>query len=122
MDKLQIAEELLKNSTDNSLSKYIREYIECLKNNRLHNEEMILLDNGITYIRDVNFDFTGWMLQESPIGYSYIFYNEANNQRFDLAIFNTGEVVPRYIKESNERDADTIQEAISEYDSGVGME
>lgn len=35
---------------------------------------------------------------------------------FDLAAFEDGEVIPRYISNGNEEDANSIQEAIENYD------
>ncbi|MFF5400386.1 hypothetical protein ACFY5J_23760 [Peribacillus butanolivorans] len=54
------------------------------------------------------------MLQEIPIFYCHCFWNEHSKKSFDLAVWNLGEVIPRYLdSEHNEKDAKTIQEVIT---------
>lgn len=121
MGKMQIASELLKNSTNiyiqNLIDKYI-ENIHVIENNKCENEELIRFDNCISYIKKVGFDIIDWMLFEIPIFYSYCFWNKKTKKAFDLAVWNIGEVIPRYLDcGANEQDAKTIQEAIEKYDT-----
>lgn len=120
MDKKHIASELRNNTTNMNLKKFIDEYISKIKDIEskkcdIDAVELIRFDNCVYYIKSVNFDITGWMLFEIPIFYSHCFYNEKTKQCFDLAVWDIGQVIPRYIDSGNEQDTKTIQEAIEKY-------
>lgn len=120
MEKIQIAHELFNNTSNVYLKKFISEYIENIEeieSNKCVEKEFIRFDNCITYIKEVDFDIAGWMLFEIPIFYSYCFWNKITKKAFDLAVWDIGEVIPRYLDNcSNEQDANSIQEAIEKYD------
>lgn len=130
MDKLQIANELLKNTTNIYLKNQLENYIANM-NLYIYGhisegdfeilDEGIALDMCITYIEKEKFDITDWQLFEIPIYYvplqykTHVFYNSKTKQMFDLAVFYDGEVIPRYIANGSEKDATSIQEAIEKY-------
>lgn len=119
MTKVEIANELLKNSTSVYQKELIKKYIESIDklDNKCINKELIRFDNCISYFLDEKFDITGWMLFDIPIFYSHCFWNTKSKQAFDLAVWNIGEIIPRYLdSEADEQDAKTIQEAIEKYD------
>lgn len=112
-DKLQVAYELLKNTTNIYLKSEIENYIKAVELNRL--TENNTLDIRLEYILNEKFDITGWMLYEIPIDYAYCFFNESTKESFDLDLFD-GVVTPAYINENAcERDAKSIQEAIDNF-------
>ncbi|MGG4263766.1 hypothetical protein [Peribacillus simplex] len=119
MNKLEIAEELLKNTDGDYLKVYISNYIlymEEFENGWDGDIDLIRFHNCISYIEKENFDIRGWMLLEVPIFYNHCFWNEQTDENFDLVVWELGEVIPRYLdSEINERDAKTIQEAIDKY-------
>jgi len=121
MEKLQIANELLKNTTNNDILEVIKNYIQnidALEQLKCNNKELIRLDNCISYIKEVDFDISGWMLFEIPIFYSHCFWNKNTKKAFDLVVWHIGEIIVRYLDtEANEQDAKTIQEAIDKYDT-----
>ncbi|MCP1181231.1 hypothetical protein NKS28_27865 [Bacillus sp. 1663tsa1] len=121
MEKIEIAKELLENSLNIYIKKKIEEYIFHFEEGDYFNEKnheddsLIRFHNCITYIQEKGFDIKGWMLYEIPIYYSHCFYNKNTEQRFDLMVLNVGEVIPAYIDYSEEKDAETIEEAIRKY-------
>lgn len=120
MNKLEIAQELLKNTTYIYLREFIRSYIEnmqTIENGQADvDEPLIRFDNCISYIEKVQFDIREWGLWEIPIFYSHCFRNEKTKQFFDLAVWDIGEVIPRYIdSRACEEDAKSIPEAIEKY-------
>lgn len=121
MEKIEIVNELLKNSTGSKkrfLEEYLLNFYE-LEQEKYEDEEdksLVRLHNCISYIKEVDFDITGWELWEIPIFYSHCFLNKQTNEQFDLAVWDLGEVIPRYINDySNEQDAKSIEEAIKKY-------
>ncbi|ARJ25789.1 hypothetical protein B7492_32660 (plasmid) [Bacillus mycoides] len=121
MEKIEIANELLKNSTG-CIKEFIEEYLlnfKELEQEKYENEDdesLVRLHNCISYIKEEDFDITGWELWEIPIFYSHCFFNKQNDEQFDLAVWDLGEVIPRYINDhSNEQDAKNIEEAIKKY-------
>lgn len=125
MTKLQIANELLKNTTSICLKNLIENYIANMngyvaghisEGDFVIDDELIGLDLCITYIEKENFNIMDWQLLEIPIYYAHVFYNPKTEQMFDIAVFDDGEVIPRYIMNGNEQDATSIQEAIEKYD------
>jgi len=124
--KLQIANELLKNTTNIYLKNQIENYIANMNgyiNGYVSEGDFEILDNGIaldmciTYIEKEKFDIKDWQLFEIPIYYAHVFYNPKTEQMFDIAVFADGEVTPRYISKGNEKDATSILEAIEKYDT-----
>lgn len=119
--EVEIAKELLKNSYNISIKRSIENYIlnfEELEQREFENKNygQIRLHNCISYIKEANFDITGWMLFEIPTFYSHVFMNKNTNQFFDLAVWDIGKVIPRYIDEDTcEQDAKSIEEAIKNY-------
>jgi len=128
MGKLQIANELLKNTTNIYLKNQIENYIANV-NGYIHGhvsegdfeilDDGIALDMCITYIEKDKFDIKDWQLFEIPIYYAHVFYNPKTEQMFDIAVFEDGKVIPRYIKNGNEKDATSIQEAIEKYTTDI---
>lgn len=120
MEKMKIASELLTNSTNIYIKKFIDDYIKNIgkiENNKCEDESLVRFDNCISYIKEKEFDIIGWMLFEIPIFYSHCFWNMSKKKAFDLAVWDIGEVIPRYLdSNSNEQDANTIQDAIEKYD------
>ncbi|PGA62241.1 hypothetical protein [Bacillus pseudomycoides] len=124
MEKLEIAKELLKNSLNIYIKAKIEKYIfhfeefeggVYFNKKDLEDDSLIRFHNCISYIQETGFDIKGWMLYEIPIYYSHCFYNKSKGQRFDLMVLNVGEVIPAYIDYSEEKDAETIEEAIKKY-------
>lgn len=119
--KIQIANELLKNTTNIPLQDFIKHYIMIERNdimNEYEDEKDILrLDKCIEYIVESEFDITGWGLNEIPVYYDYVFFNKEKKKAFDLIIYNLNDrVIPSYIDRNyNDQDATTIQEAIEKY-------
>lgn len=121
MEKIQISQELLNNTNNIYLKEFINKYIESIKeieSNKCWKKEFIQFDNCITYIKKVDFDITGWMLFEIPIcTYLHCFWNKTEKKAFDLVVWDTGKVIPRYTDKCNkEQYANSIQEAIEKYD------
>lgn len=125
MNRIEIAKELLKNTTNIYLKKDIENYIlnidyyitgHILKNEFYISDTVMGLDMCISYIEKENFNITNWGLFEIPIYYSYVFYNDKTIQMFDIAIFEDATVIPRYLSKGNEKNAKSIQEAIEKYD------
>ncbi|PDY14160.1 hypothetical protein COO16_04150 [Bacillus pseudomycoides] len=122
MEKIEIAEELLKNTPNIYMQKIIQEYrwyCDSIEKGEFESDEdttLIRFHNCISYIKEVGFDIRGWGLWEIPIFYSHCFYNKHTKEQFDLAVLKLGEVIPRFINHcSNEQDANSIQEAIENY-------
>lgn len=119
MNKIEIANELLKNTKNIYLKDFIKTYIKNIHNieqNKCKRKELIRLDNCISYIEKVNFNITDWGLWEIPIFYAHCFYKDKTKQMFDLAVWYIGEVIPRYLDANcNEEDAESIEEAIQKY-------
>lgn len=117
MESIKIANELLINTTNESLKVFISNYIlnmKVLENS--YDEQLIRFHNCITYIEKENFDITGWKLFEIPIFYAHCFRNDKTNQYFDLAVWDIGEVIPRYLDDNCcEQNSKSIQEAIDNY-------
>lgn len=122
--KLDIAKELLKNTKNIYLKRFIEKYINNFneiqnKNNKVLEEldlfEYINFDKCIEYINQSKFDITGWHLLEIPLSNIYTFYNKKRNEDFDLVVYKDN-VIPQYLDENyNIYDANSIQEAIEKY-------
>lgn len=121
MEKIQIANTLLKNTINKYLQGFIKEYIlniEAIEQRKCENETFVRFDNCISYLKEVDFNITDWMLFEIPIFYSHCFWNTNTKQAFDLAVWDIGKVMPRYLdSRANEQNAKTIQEAIEKYNT-----
>ncbi|MGZ9869566.1 hypothetical protein ACU3L3_14200 [Priestia endophytica] len=121
MNKLRIAEELLKNTTPDQLGTLLKNYIFNMRELKQvkykeEDEKLARLYNCIAYIEKENFDITGWALVEIPISFCYCFYNKSTDESFDLKVWDTGRVVPIYLdNEQDDREANSIQEAIEKY-------
>lgn len=119
MKKTKIANELLKNTTNEYLKVFISNYIsnmEFLEKGCDGDEKLCRFHNCITYIEQENFDITGWNLHEIPTFYAHCFRNKKKNQYFDLAVWDIGDVIPRYLDDDCcEKDAKSIQEAINNF-------
>ena len=113
MDKVRIAETILENTVNICMREFISDYINEI---RTHTNDMDVayarFDCCIDYIMESGFDMHGWGLWEIPIFYSHCFWNKTEKKAFDLAVWDIGEVIPRYIKDGNEHDASSIEEAI----------
>lgn len=118
MDKLSIAEELKMNSTNIYIKHFLDDYTYLLQLDKpFIEEDYIRLDNCIEYISKSEFDIKGWLLWEIPIFYSHCFLYKDYSKAFDLAVWDIGEVIPRYLDDSAcEQDAKSISEAIEKYD------
>jgi hypothetical protein len=112
-NKIKVASELLKNTTNIYIQNELTKYIEAIESNEMTklNED---LDLRVCHIIESAFDIEGFGIHEIPIYYSYVFSNENKGEWFDLVKFE-GVVSPRYIEVDCEYDAETIQEAISKY-------
>ncbi|MNW32195.1 hypothetical protein D3C74_91330 [compost metagenome] len=121
-----IAEELLKNTTNIYLKEFIQVYIKQI--NHLEQgtydkdsieyefETLLRFHSCITFIDNVQFNITGWQLNDIPIYYSHCFYNENTKESFDLAVWEIGQAIPVFINsDANEEETDTIQNAINNY-------
>ncbi|MCU6603821.1 hypothetical protein OCO53_25610 [Peribacillus frigoritolerans] len=119
MNKLEIANELLKNTRNEYLKVFISNYIlmmEELENGYDGDNDLIRFHNCVSYIEKENFDIKGWMLFEIPIFYCHCFWNTQTKKSFDLKVWDIGNVIPQYLdSEIHERPAKTIQEAINNY-------
>lgn len=117
MDKIGIAEIILENTMNVYMREFISDYINEI---RTHTKDMdaayARIDSCIDYIMESGFDMHGWGLWEIPIFYRYCFWNKTEKKAFDLAVWDISEVIPRYIKNDNEEDAVSIEEAIEKYD------
>lgn len=117
--KLQIANELLKNTTNQYLKEFVSQYIrklDDLESKSEFDEELLRFDSCVGYIRSSGFDITGWQLREIPVEYAHVFYHKESERAFDLDVFDIGEAVPTYIdSNSSERSANSIEEAIEKY-------
>ncbi|PGR00760.1 hypothetical protein [Bacillus cereus] len=118
--KLEIAEEILKNTPNIYMQKVIQEYrwyCDSIENGEFEcNEDNMLIPfhSCISYIKEVGFDIKGWGLWEIPIDFLYCFFNETTGKWFDLAVENIDEVKPAYIDSwSNQQIAKSIEEAIN---------
>lgn len=118
MDKIGIAEIILENTTNGYMREFLSDYMDEIKD---HANDMDVayarFDSCIDYIMESGFDMHGWGLWEIPIFYSHCFWNKTEKKAFDLAVWDIGKVIPRYIKNGNEEDAASIEEAIEKYDS-----
>lgn len=119
MKKIKIANELLNNTSNIYIKEFVQNYIlniRELEEGKCLDESLMRFHNCVSYIETENFDITGWMLFEIPIFYAHCFRNERTNQKFDLAAWDLGEVIPRYLDENwCERDCKSINEAIANY-------
>ncbi len=121
MKKNEIANELLKNTTNKYLKEFLSNCIASMQQIDENNcsqcsEELLRLNDCITYIESSNFNISGWQLREVPIYYAHIFYNEETGKMFDLDVFDIGTAMPTYIdSNSSEREADSIEDAIDRY-------
>ena len=104
--KLEIANELLKNTSNDYLKVFISNYIlimEELENGYDGDKDLIRFHNCISYIVKEKFDITGWMLFEIPIFYCHCFWNTQTKKSFDLTVWDIGKVIPKYLdSEANE--------------------
>lgn len=128
MTKLQIANELLKNTENIYLKNYLENYIANMNgyiSGHISENDFEILDGGIAldlifnYIEKENFNITGWQLIEIPIYFVHIFHNPLTKQAFELHVLEDGQVIPRYISNGNEKDATIIQEAIERYETDI---
>jgi hypothetical protein len=122
-EKRKVASELLNNTTNEFMRSLIGRYLTNIDiigygiYNDIDSIRLIRLDNCISYLVNVAFDITGWMLFDVPISYSYCFWNGNTKKAFDLAVWDIGEVIPRYLDSpANENDANSIDEAMKLYD------
>ena len=123
MNKHEVAVELLNNTFRIYTQGLLKEYLSRMKSieqNMCNDNELLRLDNCISYISVVGFDIRGWMLFEIPVFYSHCFWNPKSRKAFDLAVWDLGIVIPRYLDSKvNEHDAITIVESIENYDTSV---
>lgn len=116
MNKNEIAQELLHNTESIILKDLIEEYLLLIAINEPLSEELTRFQACLSYIEKTGFDIKGWALIEIPIYFTYCFADEKNNQFFDLDVYETGRVYPKYVdNHDNEQDVETIQEAINKY-------
>ncbi|MGE1115049.1 hypothetical protein ACQJ0K_25175 [Priestia megaterium] len=119
MEKVEIANELLKNSENDYIRALIKNYLlnfEELEQGKCENEMLIRFHNCVSYINKVDFNITGWMLNEIPTFYAHCFWNKKTNEAFDLGVWAIGEVIPRYLdSQANEQDSKNIEEAIKKF-------
>ena len=78
MKKNEIANELLKNTTNKYLKEFLSNCIASMQQIDENNcsqcsEELLRLNDCITYIESSNFNISGWQLREVPIYYAHIF-------------------------------------------------
>ena len=121
-NKLKIAKELLKNSTNIYLRSFIEEYINNFNEIQSENNDIleeleffgyINFDKCLEYINQSKFDITNWYLGEVPIPVIYSFYNDQSKESFDLCLNDKGNIIPGYIDNNhNTSEANSIQEAI----------
>lgn len=120
MNKIFIAKELLKNTTNIYLKEFITSYIVAVEENNINDDcDMSLLkfNKCVEYLLNTQFDITGWSLWEIPIDYAYCFYNKDMEKRFDLNVYSLEDKVePTYLDRLfNENKAPNIYEAIEKY-------
>ncbi len=119
MEKVNIAKELLNNSSNVDINKLISDYIlniGKLEQGKCGDEQLMRLHQCISYIKKDNFDITGWMLSEIPIYFIHSFLNKHTNNAFELTALDDGEVIPQYLdNQENLKNAKTIKEAIEKY-------
>lgn len=125
MNKLQIAEELQKNTTNIYGKNHIKEYIANMNGyieGHVSEGDFDIRDVGIaldlcfTYIVKERFDIKDWYLFEIPIENVYVFANVKKSEVFDLVVSNDGQVFPSYIdSNSTQQHAISIKEAIGKY-------
>lgn len=97
MDKIRIAKTIRENTQNVCMREFISEYICTIeKCAEFSDEALIRFDNCIDYILGSGFDMQGWGLWEIPIFYSHCFWNRQKKKAFDLAVWDIGEVIPRY--------------------------
>lgn len=121
MNKLEIAQELLKNTTNIHLKNLLDEYIINMNLSIAENDfdiydEWQCIDKCISYFQTVDFNITDWELYEIPIEYTYCFLNTKTRRGFDLVLSNDGQVSPCYVDSNfNQQTALSIQNAIERY-------
>jgi len=113
-----IAKELLKNTTNIFLQKFINEYIRYA-NNRNDFEYGINIykfDRCIQYILLEKFNIEGWAFYEQPVDYCFCFRKESTGQMFDLQVHDGHEVLPSFVNGSCcEETVTSINKAIEKY-------
>ena len=113
----EIAIELSKNSSTlykQVFSELITK-LEELKKGNCNDIEVKNLYFCLDFISKSNFDITGWKLHQIPIYYAFCFNKKETNEWFDLNVYN-GNVKPGYLDNAtNEKDALSIEETISNY-------
>lgn len=120
MDKIQIANELLKNSIE-PIKSILKEYVANMnlsitENNFELYDDWMCIDRCVSYFCSTNFNIRYWQLFEIPIDSVYCFVHTKTLQCFDLVISKDGVVIPTYIdSDSILQSANSIQEAIEKY-------
>ncbi|MCQ4925024.1 hypothetical protein NE686_18125 [Tissierella carlieri] len=119
MEKIEIALELFENTRSKGIKDFIKNYIlniETIEESKCVDEKLIRFDNCLSYIEKVDFDISGWMLFDIPIFYAHCFLNNNTKKAFDLAVYDIGKVIVRYIdSDMNEEDCETIEQSIENY-------
>lgn len=119
MNKIDILKELIKNSTNRWIKEDLENYVELIEESDppiFLDDTFVRLDNCIDFIIKVEFDISGWALDEIPIYYCHCFCHNETGKYFNLNVVDIGHVVPSYINSSsNEQDANSIQEAIEKF-------
>lgn len=113
MTKFEIANELLKNTEDESIKYEISRYINQLKeNSHVSNAK---LDLNVSYMSKNDFDVTGFKISEMSHWYPSVFENE-NEQKMFITVIMKNECKPCYSKGFDFKLADSIEEAVEKYE------
>lgn len=116
-EKIEIASELLKNTSNLSLSSFLDRYIYIEKNNFFNEfskeSDVARFNKCIEYLIEAKFNMLGWEL----IYPMYSFYNSNNGKIFILEVLNLeSRVIPIYLDENfDKHEAKSIKEAIKKY-------
>ena len=114
--EINILEELIQNTTNVYLNSALKEAKRNIEDKVGVSEDIVKINNCVSYISENNFNINGWELREIPTEYSHCFYNESKNEMFDLCVFKIGEVVPYHLNSSsNEIESKSIEDSIKEY-------
>ena len=69
----------------------------------------------LSFIHNDGYDISGFDLFEIPITGVYCFWNKSTQKRFDILVFDTGDITAGYV--SGEEVTSNIEEAIQRYES-----
>lgn len=114
--KLNIANELEKNTSCIYIKENIVDLLICSEQNIELTERLISLEKCLEYLSEHLENSEGWGIEEIPTNNYYCFLNITDKKAFDLFVTEDLEVIPSYLDVCEQVFASSLSEAIEKYD------